>query len=159
MDQATDLTLDQIRRDSKATRQRISRAVNALRAEAGKTMHWPTYVARYPLPLLGAAAIASLMLGRRLARAYAGTRPMADDQQPYSGPASASWHRLGAHIDGLINRILDEVATTIERAVLPAIVGRVETLFSQWGITGAARSHRASRPDDRINHPVEGELP
>jgi hypothetical protein len=49
--------------------------------------------------------------------------------------------RLGARIEGLVNRVIDEVADATERALVPALVGGVEHLFEGRGRRTAGGGH------------------
>jgi hypothetical protein len=40
---------------------------------------------------------------------------------------SASWRRLASRVEGLVNRVIDEVADATERALVLALVGGVQT--------------------------------
>ena len=51
--------------------------------------------------------------------------------------ARASWHRLASRLEGLLNRVIDEVADATERALVPSLVGRVETFLEGRDRRGA----------------------
>jgi hypothetical protein len=162
MDPARSVDIGDLRRDIDATRDSISRTASALRGKAGDAMHWQTYVGRYPVSSLLGAVLLGAAVGRRLARelesgqdpgpwvAAAGleavTRIPARLEAGGAVPtaASASWERLGGRVEGLVNRIIDDVADALERAVLPALAGAVEAFLG--GPAGApARRPAADR--------------
>src|SRR4029453_13902627 len=115
-------------------------------------MQWQTYVTRHPVPILAAAALVGLAVGRRVARGFesgaphgsghggtssaAGMDTMARLPAPQKGGApaihamTASVHRLGSRVEGLVNRIIDDVADAAERVVVPALVGGVEAFLA-----------------------------
>ncbi len=157
MDPARSVDIEDLRRDIDATRASISRTASALRGKAGDAMQWQTYVERYPVSSLLGAVLLGAAVGRRLAReieserdagpwvAAAGreavTRIPARLEAGGSGPtmASASWERLGGRVEGLVNRIIDDVADALERAVLPALTGAVEAFLGGPGGAPARR--------------------
>jgi hypothetical protein len=53
--------------------------------------------------------------------------------------ANASWQRLASRIEGLVNRVIDDVADAAERALVPALVGGVQAFLDG----------RAARPAHR----------
>jgi hypothetical protein len=61
--------------------------------------------------------------------------------------ANASWQRLASRIEGLVNRVIDDVADAAERALVPALVGGVQA-FLGAGVTRSAHrtgpAHNAS---------------
>jgi hypothetical protein len=153
MDPKRSLETDRLRSEIEATRASISRTASELRWKAGEAMQWETYVKRHPVPILAAAALVGVVVGRRVARGLNG------GAQPVSGgrgwtstaagmdtmarlPArqeqagrpleamNASWQRLGSRVEGLVNRMIDDVADTAERILVPALVGGVEKLFA-----------------------------
>ncbi len=113
-------------------------------------MRWQTYVERYPASMLAAAALVGVAVGRRIAR---GTHETADRGhgwgwssaagmdtvtriparvEPEPGrftAANASWQRLASRIEGLVNRVIDDVADAAERALVPALVGGVQAFL------------------------------
>ena len=60
-------------------------------------------------------------------------------------PVSASWQKLGSRVEGLVNRVIDEVVDATERALVPALVGGVQAFFEERGAhpthPPAARDH------------------
>src|SRR6185503_19850267 len=125
-----------------------------------EAMQWQTYVKRHPVPILAAAALVGLAVGRRVARGFergaphgsghgwtssaAGMETMARLPARHKGEAptlaamTATWHRLGSRVEGMMNRIIDDLADAAERVVVPALVGGVEAFLT------AGRPRRAS---------------
>jgi hypothetical protein len=156
MDPARSVDPEHLRREIDATRASITRTVGELRRKVGETMQWQTYVERHPAPILVGAALVGALVGRRLARGIAGntagnghdawTAGDAGTASPVLsstrfvtvkadrlGAVSASWQRLGARVEALANRVIDEVADAAERAIVPALVGGVEVLLEGRG--------------------------
>jgi hypothetical protein len=123
-------------------------------------MRLQTYVERYPAPVLAAAALIGVAVGRRIARAV---NPSADRTQGWGwtsaaagmdsvtriparvepgadrfAAANASWQRLASRIEGLVNRVIDDVADAAERALVPALVGGVQA-FLDGKVTRSAQ--------------------
>jgi hypothetical protein len=152
MDPKPSLEIDRLRSEIETTRTSISRTASELRWKAGEAMQWQTYVKRHPIPILAAAALVGLAVGRRVARGVgsgehhssghgwtssaAGMDTMARlPARPEAGapPLDAmttAWRRLGSRIEGLVNRVIDDVADAAERAVVPALVGGVEAFLA-----------------------------
>jgi hypothetical protein len=131
-------------------------------------MQWQTYIERYPGTILAAAALLGVAVGRRLARGLAGNGHPDAEGDWTSGPsaaasmarvparlegdarggaavAAASLQRLGSRVEGLVNRMIDDVADAVERALVPALVGGVEALLEGR----AARSSYRPAPPER----------
>jgi hypothetical protein len=165
-----------LRRDIEATRASISRTAGELRRKASEAMQWQTYVERYPATILGAAVFVGVALGRRIARgldrssghhsnrrewpsAAAGidtvTRIPARLESQVDRPAAitASWQRLGSRVEGLVNRMIDDVADAAERAIVPALVAGVEALL-EGRVT---RPVYRPAPPNRTSAPEMGE--
>lgn len=152
MDPKRSLDIDRLHAEMEATRASISRTASELRWKAGEAMQWQTYVKRHPIPILAAAAVVGLAIGRRVARGVesrehqgsghawtssaAGMDTVArlpghsDAGAPRLNAMAASWHRLGSRVEGMVNRIIDDVADAAERMVVPALVGGVEALLT-----------------------------
>ena len=169
MDSARGVDVRRLGRDIDETRADISRVASELRWKAEEAMHWQTYVARYPAAILGAAALLGVAVGRRIARRWQ------EDPERESGevwtPAasaslptriltplegapdrfaavSASWQRLASRLEGLVNRMIDDVADAAERAVVPAVVGGVQAFLEN------RVSHPSHRPIPRDGRPT-----
>ena len=138
---------DSLRRDIEATRASLSGTVGELRRKANEAMHWQTYVERYPVPILAASALLGLAVGRRVAGALnarhrgAGRQWAAGDsvtriparvdegRVERFAAVNASWRRLGSRVEALVNRVIDDVADATERALVPAVIGGLQSLF------------------------------
>jgi hypothetical protein len=44
---------------------------------------------------------------------------------------SEAWQRLGSRVEGLVNRVIDEVADAAEGALVPALVGSVQAFLAE----------------------------
>jgi hypothetical protein len=152
MDPKRSLEIERLRSEMEATRASISRTASELRWKAGEAMQWQTYVKRHPVPILAAAALVGLAVGRRVARGFDSGTPhgtghgwtstaagmdtmaRAPARQEAGGPPlnaiTASWLRLGSRVEGLVNRIIDDMADAAERVVVPALVGGVEAFLA-----------------------------
>jgi hypothetical protein len=174
MDPERRVDTDHMHRDIEITRASLSRTVGRLRQKAGESMRWQTYVERYPAQILVGAALTGLVVGRRIARGLRANghrsagghwAPAAIDSVTRlparleatgerSGAVNASWERLTSRVEGLVNRVIDDVADATERALVPALLGGVQALF---GLHDARPGHRSSegnlRPD---TNPSEG---
>jgi hypothetical protein len=125
-------------------------------------MRWQTYLERFPISILAGTALVGLAVGRRIARGPVpgGVRPSAwspaatvvdavvtipaaiqarGDRFPH---VTASWQRLGGRVERLVNRMIDDVANVVERAVVPVLVGAVQGLFEDAGIRATYRPSR-----------------
>ena len=165
MDSPRSVDIDRLHRDIESTRVSISRTASELRGKAGEAMHWQTYLERFPISILGGAALVGVAVGRRIARVRApeGLRPSAwspaarvvdavvtvpaalqskGERFPH---VAASWQRLGGRVEGLVNRMIDDVADATERALMPVLVGAVQGLFENSGIRS---TYRPTPPDD-----------
>jgi hypothetical protein len=138
---------DRLRRDIDATRVSISETVSELRQKVGEALKWQTCLERHPTPILTGAVLVGLVVGRQIA---SGLRV---NGRPGPGPTrfmavSAPWQKLGSRAEGLVNRVIDEVADAAERALVPALVGSVQTLLETRGASTThrpgARSHAPS---------------
>ena len=167
MDPARRVDMDELRREIEATRASISRTTNELRGKAGDAMRWQTYFERYPMATLMGAALVGVAAGRRIAFGVArepAPRPWASgvsgmeavariptrleaDAEAHSAVA-ASWNRLGGRVEGLVNRVIDDLADSVERALLPALAGAVDRfLGGRAGRAGVPASGRLPAQD------------
>jgi hypothetical protein len=176
VDTQRSVDVDRLRRDIEATRASISRTAGELRWKAGEAMQWQTYVERYPATILGAAALVGVAVGRRIARglnsrghrgssrqwtssAAAGIDSLAripaqlEPQVDDLAAVTASWQRLGSRIEGLVNRMIDDLAGAVERALVPALVAGVEGFLEGR----AARPTYRPVPPNRTSDPGMGE--
>jgi hypothetical protein len=112
-------------------------------------MQWQTYVERYPAPILAAVTLIGIAVGRRIARGFnrngdhghegqwtsaaasmdSVTRNPAQPEADRLGAVTASRQRLGSRVEGLVNRVIDDVADAAERALVPALVSGVQTFL------------------------------
>jgi hypothetical protein len=161
MDPARGVDIDRLRRDIDKTRADIAETTGELRRKAGEAMRWQTYVERYPASTLAAAALLGVAVGRRVSRgikaganggrgwgwtsAAAGMDTVtriparAEPVGERFAVANASWRRLAARIEGLVNRVIDDVADATERALVPAVVGGVQAFLERRTTRSAHR--------------------
>src|SRR5262249_39007499 len=142
---------DGLRRDLEATRISLSATAGELRQKVGKAVQWQTYVERHPAPILGTVALLGFTVGRRLALSLLGS-PRAGSRQEYAGdpfrPSSAPLQKLDSRVEALVNRVIDEVADTAERALVPALALGLQALFE------GRRAQDARRPPSSYNASV-----
>jgi hypothetical protein len=154
MDSKRSVDIDRLHLDIEATRASISRTAGELRWKVGEAMRWQTYVERYPVPILGAVAFLGIAVGRQLARGFnaSGANGHHGQGRPWTSAAAgmdsvtqhparlepgaerfaaitATWQKLGSRIQGLVNRMIDDVADAAERALVPALVNGVEAFL------------------------------
>jgi hypothetical protein len=130
-------------------------------------MQWQTYVERHPIASLAAVALLGVAVGRRIARGFNGNAYRGTGRQWTSAAAgmdlgarlparleppgtdrfaavTASWQRLGARVEGLVNRVIDDVADVAKHRLVPALVGGIQAFIER---RGAGRAHRPAPPD------------
>lgn len=166
MDSRRSVDIDRLRRDIEATRASISRTAGELRWKAGEAMQWQTYVERYPAPILAAAALVGIAVGRRIAHGLNASGHHGNGRQ-WTSPAAgmdpvtripaqlepradrftavtASWQRLSSRVEGLVNRVIDDAADAAERALVPALISGVQAFLAG---RAAQPAHRPTPPD------------
>jgi hypothetical protein len=72
-----------------------------------------------------------------------------EPQVDHRAAITASWQRLGSRIEGLVNRMIDDVASAAERALVPALVAGVEAFIEG----NVARPVYRPVPPDRTSGP------
>jgi hypothetical protein len=133
-------------------------------------MYWQTYVERHPVRILTAAALVGLVVGRRAARVFTvngyrgpvrawkagagGVDAIAMIPARLDSPgvdrlaaASASWQKLDSRVEELVNRVIDDVADAVERVLVPALVGGVQTFLKTRGARAAYRATPREKGD------------
>jgi len=115
-------------------------------------MRWQTYVERHATPLLATSALLGFMLGRRVGVGLRSGHPELSTQLDRAGDTftapSKIWKTLDSRIEALATRVIDEVANTTERALVPALVNSLQTLFE------GRRVHEPGRPAAGYNAAV-----
>jgi hypothetical protein len=130
-------------------------------------MQWQTYVERYPIASLAAVALLGVVVGRRVARGFDGNAYRGNGR-PWTSAAAgmdlvarlparleppgadrfaavtASWQRLGARVEGLVNRVIDDVADVAKRRLVPALVGGIRAFIER---RGGGPAYRPAPPD------------
>ena len=94
MDPERSVDSERLRRDIDATRASITRTAGELRRKVGETMQWQTYVERYPAPVFVGAALVGLLVGRRLARGFAGNGAGVDAGRRWHGVPRPQFHAV-----------------------------------------------------------------
>src|SRR4029453_16743133 len=93
-------------------------------------------------------ALLGFTVGRRLAQSLMGGSPALARLQsagdPIKGP-SASLQKLDSRGEGLVNRVIDELADAAERTLVPALVVGLQALFE------GRRTQDARRPPASYN--------
>jgi hypothetical protein len=137
-------------------------------------MEWRAYLERYPASILAGAALLGAAVGRRIARGANGRAHRGDPREwtpvaaelesvvrlpaqlpPADEPlaaVTASWQRLGLRVEGLVNRIIDDVVDATERVLVPTLVASVEAFLGARN----PRSHRPAAPDRMSSGAEEG---
>jgi hypothetical protein len=118
-------------------------------ASRDRDTEWQAYVQCHPGPTLGGAALVGLVAGCWIAGGFSRNDPTRSGgssstrmsasalvPEPLKAAGSdllpaarASWQRLTSRVEGLVNRVIDEVADATERALVPSLVSHVETLL------------------------------
>jgi hypothetical protein len=122
----------------------LSETAGELRQTVGKAMRWRTYIERHPGPVLGTTALLGFAVGRRLAHSLMGGPPLLTRLRSADEPSRESsrpLQKLDSRVEGLVNRVIDEVADAAERAVVPALVFGLQALFE-----GRRRAQSPGRP-------------
>jgi hypothetical protein len=184
MDSPRSVDIDRLHRDIEATRASISRTAGELRWKAGEAMQWQTYVERYPAPILAVVALLGVVVGRRIARGFNGNADRASGR-PWTSAAAggdsvariparlevegdrltavtAAWQKLGSRVEGLVNRVIDDVADAAERALVPALVAGVQAFFEGSAAGPASQpapSDRTSTSSRESAIPANGSTP
>lgn len=146
MDSQRSVDIDRLRRDIEATRASISRTAGELRGKAGEAMKWQTYVERYPVPILGAAALAGVVLGRQITRGLTRGPAKNGDGRP--------WISAAAGMDS-VSRLPARLEPITDRALLPALVGGVEAFLA--GRVSRPAYRPVVPPQNRTSDPGMGE--
>jgi len=83
-------------------------------------------------------------------------RPASYDEHAVSGPRRAisqSWGRLGSRVEGIVNRVIDELTDAIETAVVPAVGGWVRNHLDLGGGSGWSMRPAGERAGQGGVHP------
>jgi hypothetical protein len=126
-----------------ATRVSLRDTVHELKCRVGETMDWRTYLDRYP----GAALIGAAVIGAAVGRAVGSRMQDGQDGSGRTEPAGSylmarsesaarssglsvmrdSWSRAGSRLEGIVNRVIDELADLVEHSALPAMMSRLRS--------------------------------
>ena len=126
MDQGQVLEAQRLSRAMETTRARITGTVGELRENVARAVDWREQVKTHPGAALATAGAVGLLL------AYWVTAPGARTASGApvwpSAPAGVlrgSWTRAGSRLSDLVNRVIDEVGDTVEKAAIPPLIGRI----------------------------------
>lgn len=133
MDQGRVLEAERLSRAMATTRASITGTVEELRENVNRAVDWREQVKTHPRAALGAAATGGVLLGRwlgakiavRASRAGAPPGARAGERAPgtlLKGP----WVRAGSRVSDLVNRVIDELGDTVEKAAIPPLIARVQ---------------------------------
>jgi hypothetical protein len=134
MDQGRVLEAERLSRAMETTRAKITGTVGELRENVNRAVDWREQVKTHPGAALGAAATGGILLGHwlgakmaaRAPRTGAPPRAHADERAPQGGTLwNGSWTRAGSRVSGLVNRVIDELGDTVEKAAIPPLIARV----------------------------------
>lgn len=135
MDQGRVLEAERLTRAMETTRAKIMGTVGELRENVSRTVDWREQVKTHPGAALGAAATGGMLLGHwlsarispRAPRSGAPPRVPDDERTPQRGTlVSGPWTRAGSRVSDLLNRVIDELGDTLEKAAIPPLIARVQ---------------------------------
>jgi hypothetical protein len=135
MDQGRVLEAERLTRAMETTRAKIMGTVGELRENVSRTVDWREQVRTHPGAALGAAATGGMLLGHwlsarippRAPRSGAPPRVHDDERTPQRGTlVSGPWTRAGSRVSDLLNRVIDELGDTVEKAAIPPLIARVQ---------------------------------
>ena len=134
MDQGQVLEAQRLSRAMETTRARISGTVGELRGNVTRAVDWREQVKTHPGAALATAGAVGLLLaywfsapsGRTASRApVAPSAPGDQPSPPGSSVLRGPWTRAGSRLSDLVNRVIDEVGDTVEKAAIPPLIGRI----------------------------------
>lgn len=135
MDQGRALEAERLTRAMETTRAKIMGTVGELRENVSRTVDWREQVRTHPGAALGAAATGGMLLGHwlsarispRAPRSGAPPRVHDDERTPQRGTlVRGPWTRAGSRVSDLLNRVIDELGDTVEKAAIPPLIARVQ---------------------------------
>ena len=92
-------------------------------------------VKTHPAAALAAAATGAMLVGHwvgarmsaRAPRSGASPQGSGDERTPQRGTlVSGPWMRAGSRVSDLLNRVIDELGDTVEKAAIPPLIARVQ---------------------------------
>jgi hypothetical protein len=134
MDQGQVLEAQRLSRAMETTRARITGTVGELRENVTRAVDWREQVKTHPGAALATAGAVGLLLAYWVSAPSARTasgapvRPSApadEHSPPGSSVLRGSWTRAGSRLSDLVNRVIDEVGDTVEKAAIPPLIGRI----------------------------------
>jgi hypothetical protein len=135
MDQGRFLEAERLTRAMATTRAKITGTVGELRESANRAIDWREQVKTHPAAALAAVATGAMLVGHwlgarmsaRAPRSGASPQGSGDERTPQRGTlVSGPWMRAGSRVSDLLNRVIDEVGDTVERAAIPPLIARVQ---------------------------------
>jgi hypothetical protein len=162
MDQKRVLEAERLSHAMETTRAAIRGTVGELRQNVNKAIDWREQVKTHPGVALGAAATGGLLLGRwlgaqiapRAPRTGAPPRALGDERPPQGGTLlNGSWTRAGSRFSDLVNRVIDELGDTVEKAAIPPLIARVRGLLQPRPRAGDASPRPREDAGDRFEEP------
>jgi hypothetical protein len=149
----------------RSTRASIGDTLDQLRGRFREATDWRHYVDQYPAGSLGLALGVGLIGGRfiggavspvrsaqrppRVVGSTAGPNPAGEPSETHAG-AAASWRsiggRAGTRLEAIAIRLVDEMASIFEAAIVPAVLTRFQRML---GVRETARETAMAAPGRR----------
>lgn len=148
MDQGRVLEAERLTHAMETTRARILGTVEELRENVHRSIDWREQVKAHPAAALAAAATGAMLVGRWLGARMSARAPRPDAAPPgasvplLNGPLS----RAGSRVSDLVNRVIDELGDTVERAAVPPLIARVQSFLQSGPGGGRAPAGRGEKP-------------
>jgi hypothetical protein len=162
MDPKRVLEAERLSHAMETTRAAIKGTVEELRENVNRAVDWREQVKTHPAVALGAAATGGMFLGHWLGahfaakatRAGAAPPALADEGAPPGATLlNGSWSRAGSRFSDLVNRVIDEVGDTVEKAAIPPLIARVRGFLQPRPRRGDASPRPREDAGDRFEEP------
>jgi hypothetical protein len=161
MDQGRVLEAERLTRAMATTRAKITGTVGELRESATRAIDWREQVKTHPAAALAAAAMGAMLMGHWLAARMSARTPRRgspqgpdDERAPQRGTlVSGPWTRAGSRVTNLLNRVIDEVGDTVEKAAIPPLIARVQGFLQPSSNASDASSRPQGDAEGRIKEP------
>jgi hypothetical protein len=145
MDQERTLETAELRAAMESTRTSLRETVSELKGRVSEAMDWRTYLDRHAGAALVGATVLGILVGRAAASRLGGAsaemvQGMSAAGSGYLPAVSAaserpgslmrmsdSWSRAGSRVEGIVNRVIDELADLVEHGALPALMSRIRS--------------------------------
>ena len=161
MDQERALEADRLSQAMKTTRAAITDTVGELRENVNRAVDWREHVKTHSATALGAAAVGGILLGHWLGAKIAARTPSAGapssagaaEHAPRGGMLlNGSLTRAGSRFSDLVNRVIDELGDTVEKAAIPPLIARFRGIL-QPGPKGTDASPMPRQDPGRFEEP------